>query len=375
MNKIIKIRNSIERFLYKNILKQLFFKFDPEYVHDSVTNIGVILGKFGPGRGMTRALLGFSHPSLEQSVAGIHFKNPVGLAAGFDKNARLTRILPEVGFGFEEVGSITGEPCEGNTGQRLWRLKDSQSLVVYYGLKNDGCEAIAERMNKLKFEFPIGISIAKTNSKDTVTEAEGIQDYVKAYATFRKIGVGDYFTINISCPNTFGGEPFTDPEKLDRLLKAIRAQDPHPGKPIFLKMPAELTFETVDRIVEVSKKYDITGFICTNLAKNRSNPMIKDSFVPDVGGMSGKVVQKLSDNLISHIYKKYGREFIMIGCGGIFTAEDAYKKIKKGATLVQMITGLIFEGPQAVSSINAGLVDLMRKDGYHNISQAIGAEI
>ncbi|TSC66194.1 MAG: putative Dihydroorotate dehydrogenase [Candidatus Doudnabacteria bacterium Gr01-1014_77] len=371
---IIKARNSVEEFFYKNVSKRLFFMFDPEYVHDRVTNIGVLMGKFSVGRVLTRVMFGYTNPALEQTVLGIRFKNPIGLAAGFDKNGRLTQVLPSVGFGFEEVGSVTGEPCSGNPGKRLWRLKNSQSLLVYYGLKNDGCEAISERLDKLKFEFPIGISVAKTNDENTVDELQGIADYVKAYMTFKNKNIGDYFTINISCPNVFGGEPFTDPEKLDRLLRAISEKDTQRDKPIFLKMPAELSFDVIDRIIEVSRKYHISGFICTNLSKNRASEKIKDHSVPDVGGMSGKVVSDLSDNLISYIYKKCGKEFVIIGCGGIFTAEDAYRKIKKGATLLQMITGMIFEGPQVISSINLGLVELLKKDGYNNISEAVGVD-
>ncbi len=371
----IKIRNPIEGWFYKGVFKRLFFMFDPEYIHDRITNVGVVMGRSSFGRALTKIMFGYSNSALEQTVSGIRFKNPIGLAAGFDKNGQLTQVLPSVGFGFEEIGSVTGEPCIGNSGQRLWRLENSQSLLVYYGLKNDGCEIISERLSKLKFEFPIGISVAKTNDQNTVNEEQGIADYTKAYMTFRNKNIGDYFTINISCPNAFGGEPFTDPEKLDRLLMAIREQDPSLGKPIFLKMPAELPFDVVDRIIEVSRKNHITGFVCTNLAKSRSNPKIKDQSVPDVGGMSGKVVQDLSDNLISYMYKKCGKEFVIIGCGGIFTAEDAYRKIKKGATLLQMITGMIFEGPQTISDINAGLVELLKKDGYNNISQAIGVDV
>ena len=349
--------------------------FDPERVHDRVTRIGVFFGSFVLGRKITHLLFNFTDKTLEQTVAGLFFKNPIGLAAGFDKNAQLTQILPEVGFGYEEIGSVTGEKCAGNSGQRLWRLKNSQSLLVYYGLKNDGSEAISKRLAKLKFKFPLGISIAKTNNRNTVDEASGIADYLKAYLAFKEKNIGSYFTINISCPNAFGGEPFTDPEKLNRLLKALKEADSDFNKPVFLKMPAELPFEQVDEILNVARKYKITGFVCTNLAKNRSNPNIKEQFVPDVGGMSGKVVQDLSDNLIEYIYKKCKEEFVLIGCGGIFTAEDAYRKIKKGATLLQMITGMIFEGPQQISEINRGMAELLKKDGYRNISEAVGADL
>lgn len=366
----VSIRNQVLKFLYKNILKRIFFLGDPEAVHDSMQYVGVLLGKLYLGRWFTHVLFGYGHPALEQTVAGIRFKNPVGLSAGFDKDAVLTDILPSVGFGFEEIGSVTGEACEGNEKPRLWRLKKSQSLLVYYGLKNRGAEEISRRLAKKHFSFPVGISVAKTNSEKTVDEEMGIADYGKAFSLFNEKNVGDYFTINISCPNAFGGEPFTDPGKLDRLLAAIRKVQCN--KPVFIKMPAELSVPVVDEIISLARKYRITGFICTNLAKDRSNRHIKDRDVHSLGGMSGKVVSELSDNLISYIYRKTKGEFVIIGVGGVFSAEDAYRKIKLGASLIQLITGMIFEGPQLISEINQGLVQLLHRDGYTSIAQAIG---
>ncbi len=364
------LRSKCFGFFYAHFLKKIFFILDPETVHDRLTGLGKTLGNFSITRNLTASLFQFNHPSLEQNILGIRFKNPIGLAAGFDKDAQLTDILPSVGFGFAEVGSITGEPCAGNPKPRLWRLKKSQSLLVYYGLKNQGCIAIASRLIKKQFTFPVGISIAKTNSPDTVSEQQGIADYLKAYTTFAQAAIGDYFTINISCPNAFGGEPFTDPEKLDHLLAAL-TEMPKP-KPIFIKLPAELPNPQTDAIIILARKYKLAGFVCTNLAKSRTNPHIKDQNVPENGGMSGKVVQELSDNLIAYIYQKTNGEFIIIGCGGVFSAADAYRKIKLGASLIQLITGMIFNGPQVIGDINRGLVSLLESDGYTSISQAIG---
>src|SRR3989344_3201152 len=364
------IRNYIIHFFYTNILKPIFFLFDPETVHDRMINLGKFLGSKAWGKSLTRGLFFYSHQALEQKILGINFKNPVGLAAGFDKNAELTGILPHVGFGFEEAGSITGEPCPGNAKPRLWRLKKSKSLLVYYGLKNDGCEAIAQILQGRKFNFPLGISIAKTNSPSTVSVEEGINDYAKAYKTFQTIG--DYCTINISCHNAFGGEPFSEPERLSLLLDAINKL-PKP-KPIFLKMPAELPFSKVDEIIGLARQYKIDGFVCTNLAKDRHNNSIKDENFPNTGGMSGKVVEELADGLIKYIYGKTRGEFVIMGCGGIFSAEDAYRKIKLGASLLQLITGMIYEGPQLISDINRGLVEYLKQDGYKNISEAVGED-
>lgn len=385
-NILTKIRNKTIGFFYAKIFKPLAFRQDPEDVHDKILKIGKILGSNFITRFAVKIAFSYSNPVLEQNILGINFKNPVGLSAGFDKNAELTQIIPSVGFGFMEVGSITGEYCEGNPKPRLWRMPKSKSLVVWYGLKNDGCEAISKRLasqaersgliNK-KFKIPAGISVAKTNSPETVDVLKGIADYIKSAKTFYDAGIGDYFTINISCPNAFGGQPFTDPNSLELLLTEFDKLQIK--KPVFLKLPPDLSFETVDKIIEVMKEHDIQGFICANLTKKRDNPkIIKEDLegIPEgVGGISGKPAEETANNLISYIYKKTGGKYVIIGCGGIFNAEDAYKKIKAGANLLQMITGMVFLGPQVISEINRGLAELIKKDGYKNISEAIGKNL
>ncbi|MEK7128036.1 MAG: quinone-dependent dihydroorotate dehydrogenase [Patescibacteria group bacterium] len=367
-NGLIRARNYILEKKYKWILKPILFKLDPEKVHDTMNLIGRILGKFRITKVASSMLWGYSDPSLEQKILGINFKNPVGLSAGFDKNAELTDIIPSVGFGFMEVGSVTGENCLGNPKPRLWRLKKSESLAVYYGLANDGSEAIAERLAKKKFSIPVGINIAKTNCKETVDTKNATEDYFKVYRAFARIG--DYYTINISCPNTFGGQPFNDKNKLDALLKKIMSVPK--TKPIFLKLSPDLDQKGADEIIEIADKWKIDGFICANLTKKRDSKKILDKSVPNLGGLSGKALNNLSDKMIKYIYQKTKGKFIIMGVGGIFRAEDAYKKIKAGASLVQLITGMIFEGPQLISDINLGLVKLLQKDGYKNISEAIG---
>jgi dihydroorotate dehydrogenase len=366
----ISVRNTVIRFLYVNCLKPVFFRLDPEHVHDRMLGVGKLLGRFGLTRFLTRLFFGYRNPRLAQTVLGIRFENPVGLAAGFDKNAEITEILPEVGFGFAEVGSITGEPCPGNPKKRLWRLPKSRSLVVYYGLKNDGCEVLAGRLAKKSFRIPISASIAKTNNAACAIVEAGIADYAKAFETMKKSA--SYLTVNISCPNAFGGEPFTDPEKLERLLARL---DLIPtDKPVFLKLAADLDDGQLDSIIDVAKRHRVHGFVCTNLTKNRANPSILDKQVPDTGGMSGKVVEEAADKAVRRVYSRVKGTHIVIGCGGIFTAADAYRKIRLGSTLVQLVTGMIYEGPQSISAVNQGLVRLLEKDGFRNISEAVGVD-
>jgi dihydroorotate dehydrogenase subfamily 2 len=365
--------NMLLAWFYKHVAKPFFFRQDPEKVHDRMTAVGEFLGRCSISKAITSRLFKYEDSSLEQTIRGIHFSNPIGLAAGFDKNAQLMDILPSVGFGFEEIGSITGELCEGNPKPRLWRLPESKGLVVNYGLKNDGCEAIALRLSNKKFDFPIGTSIAKTNSPATVSVEAGIADYEKAFRAFASIG--QYFTINVSCPNAYGGEPFTDPSRLELLLArldVIRTE-----KPIFLKLPVDLTTTELDALVAVADRHHVHGIILSNLTKNRTRYEIKSEEIAGIskGGISGKPTFDASNALIEHLYKTTGSRFVIIGCGGIFSARDAYEKIKRGASLVQLITGMIFEGPQLIGEINCGLVRLMKRDGFKNIGEAVGSGV
>jgi dihydroorotate dehydrogenase len=354
---------------YRHLAKPLFFRLDPEAVHDTVTRLGQFLGSMPGGRNLTRRLLCAENARLEQTLHGIHFPNPVGLAAGFDKDARLTDILPDVGFGFAELGSITGKPCAGNDGTRLWRLPESEALVVYYGLKNDGADAISTRLRGKEFRIPMGISAAKTNSRSTVDPEAAIADYIHVVEQFR--GIGDYLTINISCPNAFGGEPFTDPALLDRLLSAV---DAAADKPVFVKLAVDLEPAQIEGILEVVDGHRVAGLVCSNLTKNRDNHRIVESVVPSRGGISGKAMQHLSDKQIRHIYERTHGRYTLIGVGGIFSAEDVYQKIKNGASLVQLITGMVYRGPQLIGQINRGLIRLMDRDGITNISDAVGKD-
>ncbi len=364
MEFFLTIRNIITKGLYQNLLKPGFFMQDPEKVHDRMAIAGKFLGSNFITRGLTSFAFSYSHPMLEQTVAGIKFKNPLGLAAGFDKEAVLTQILPSVGFGFEEVGSITAKPYEGNQKPRLYRLPEKNALRVNYGLKNSGADSIYNRLKKLKFQFPLGINIAKTNSEKTSHVETGIKDYLYTYKKFSDVGA--YVTINISCPNTCEKKPiFAVPENLELLLKAI-FKEPK-VKPIFIKLSPDLTDENLYALLEVCKQYPVDGFVCGNLTKENSYNH------EGRGGFSGKLVEELSNRLISKVYKYFNGQKIIIGCGGIFSAQDAYKKIRLGANLLQLITGMVYQGPQLISEINSGLVKLVKTDGYKNISEVVGA--
>ncbi len=365
------ILTGLQKTLYKRLLKPILFLFDPEVIHDLFLKIGKLLGAFALTRWKTKLLYNYSNPALQEEILGLSFKNPIGLAAGFDKNAELTKILPAVGFGFQEVGSITGRSCPGNPKPRLWRLPKSRGLIVYYGLKNDGCKAIAKRLAGKHFDYPLGTSIAKTNDARTVTEEQGVKDYAHAFEALKDIG--DFFVVNISCPNAFGGEPFAEPHRLELLLDRL---DQIPTKkPVLLKFAVDLSIDEVDALIEVAKKHRVHGFVVANLTKNYANNAIQQNEIPQKakGGISGQPIRQISNELIAHIYQTVGERFVIIGVGGVFSAAEAYEKIKNGASLVELITGMIYEGPQLIGEINRDLVKLLKKDGYKNISEAIGA--
>ncbi len=375
--KYILARDKINSFCYKQFAKPLFFISDPEKVHRRMMKTGNAFGKNSFTRFVIKKLFYYQNPILGQKIAGIEFKNPIGLAAGFDKDGELVEILPKVGFGFEEIGSVTGKPCTGNPSPRLWRLPKAKSLVVWYGLKNKGAEEIAEKLQTLQargFQFPIGVSAAKTNCAETAQLDLGIEDYLQVLRAFRKIG--DYYTINISCPNSFGGQDFQDAARLRKLFIAIE-QEKLFCKPVFLKISPELSKRELDEIISLCLEFSITGIICSNLIKQKKNATLTrdEEVIWQKGGISGKPVQKFALEQVKYIYTKTKGKLIIIGCGGIFSAEDAYQYICNGASLLQLITGMIYEGPQVISSINQGLVRLLQRDGFKNIFEAIGKDV
>ena len=368
---------SSTHFVYKNLLRPVIFVFDSEFVHDKFTGFGEFLGNYYLSKKLLRILFGVKNKSLEQKIAGIDFKNPIGLAAGFDYEAKLTQILPSIGFGFQSVGTITNKPYGGNLKPRLGRLIKSESLLVNKGFKNEGIEKVSKKLKKLKYDFPVGISIGKTNSQNNkMTQEQAVSDIVSAFKVAEKAGLRtSYYELNISCPNLYGNVTFYTPKNLEELLLSVTKLNLK--KPLFIKMPIEQSDEETLKMLDVIVKFSVSGVIFGNLWKNRKNKALNKEEVRKypVGNFSGKPTEQRSNELIELVFKKYGKKLIIIGCGGVFSAEDAYKKIKLGASLVQFITGMVFEGPQLAAEINLSLIKFLKKDGFSNISEAIGKDI
>ncbi len=380
MSFIIGFRNFILHLLYRG-LRPLIFLMEPENAHYSLKRIGVFLGSNPFTRALTSFFFNYNHKFLKTEVNGIQYRNPVGLSAGFDKDGELTKIYPSLGFGLAELGSFTGEVCPGNPGRRLFRMVKSKSIVVWYGLNNQGAEKISKRLANVKFgQLRVGINAAKSNITPEFNLLDSIEDYIKTMTAFKDIG--DYFTINISCPNTQDGEPFVDRANLDALLSAVNERiRPLTSRPIYVKLAADLEIEEINTIVDACMDHNMEGVVLTNLAKPEVNqehipeeyPSNKGLLPKGKGAMSGLPLQRISTNVIRHVYRRTRGKLTIVGVGGIFNAKDAYEKITSGASLLHMITTMIFDGPQNINEINRGLVKLLKQDGFKSISEAVGS--
>jgi dihydroorotate dehydrogenase subfamily 2 len=372
----MKTLNNTIHFLYKNLVKKILFLVNPEIVHERTTKLGEKMGKSKIITKCLAYLFAQKNPIISTKIAGISFLSPIGLAAGFDYKAELTGLLPALGFGFGTVGTLTYQSYQGNPGPMLGRLPKSKSLLVNKGFKNMGVEATLKKFTGKSFDYPVGISIGKTNTPEIKTQSEAVQDIVSAFLDAEKSGVPfAYYELNISCPNLFGSIEFYQTKHLQELLQAV--QKLNLTRPIFIKMPISKTDQEIISIMDVVVTFPcIKAVIIGNLQTNRQNPAIKPAELEKMGkgNFSGLPCQERSNELIALVYKNYGEQIKIIGCGGTFSAQDAYRKITLGASAVQLITGLIFEGPQLVSQINETLPMLLKKDGFKTLQEAIGSK-
>lgn len=337
--------------MYKSIIRSLLFRFDPEKIHHVTFFLIRTLMKLPFIPALTRSMFRVDKPELEKELFGIRFKNPVGLAAGFDKNALLFDEFANYGFGFVEVGTVTPKPQPGNPKKRIFRLREDEALINRMGFNNDGADAIAERLRKRKTDIVIGGNIGK--NKVTPNE-KAIDDYL---ICFNKLfEVVDYFVVNVSSPNTPNLRALQDKEPLTRLLKTLQTENlkkEHP-KPILLKIAPDLTDSQLLDIISIVDATKIAGVIATNTTLSREG--LRSEHSKETGGLSGKPVKERSTEVIRFLAEKSGKSFPIIGVGGIHSPEDAREKLDAGADLVQLYTGFIYEGPGLVKRINKALI-------------------
>lgn len=372
------LRYKIFKFIYKKILRPFLYSLNPEIVHVWFIKLGRLLGKSSITKQITRSSFQYSNSKLIQEIEGIEFKNPIGLSAGFDYEANLGQIVSEVGFGYASMGTITNTGYDGNPRPMLQRLIKSEALLVNKGFKNLGADKTIQKLSKENFVIPIGISIGRTNSATLKTINQSINDIVETFEKFEAKALNNkYYELNISCPNLINVSNdlnFYDPKRLKALLcelKKLRI-----CKPIFIKMPISLDEETIKLLLKEIVAQNFKIVIFGNLESNRMNPAVKDRISAlSKGNISGKPTFQPSNKFIRLAYESFGNDLKIIGCGGVFNAQDAYTKIKLGASLIQLITGMIYEGPQLIGQINYELVRLLENDGYSNISEAVGVDV
>ena len=339
------------------LIKPIFFKFDPEKVHYFVVErLKWFHERFPLGQTILRSSFDVKIKGLEREVFGIKFKNPVGLAAGFDKNGEYIEALSDIGFGFIEVGTVTPLPQPGNDKPRMFRLEADKAIINRMGFNNKGVDTLAERLRLLKSkntEIVIGGNIGK--NKSTPNE-DAVSDYIKCFDRLHE--VVDYFVVNVSSPNTPGLRALQEKEPLMDLLNTLeqRNQRNPVKRPILLKIAPDLTNEQLDDVVEIVLETGIAGVIATNTTIDRNGLYSEEAVVKEAGGLSGKPLTQRSTEVIRYLSQKSNKAFPIIGVGGIHSPQDAIDKLEAGASLVQLYTGFIYEGPGLIKAICKELV-------------------
>jgi dihydroorotate dehydrogenase len=362
--------------LYKKLGKQIFFRMDPEKAHQLTINGLHIAGALPGGKKLLNSLYGVPYsPALAQTLWGIDFANPIGLAAGLDKNAHAAQGFSQLGFGFMEVGTVTPKPQQGNEQPRLFRLPEDEALINRMGFNNVGIEAMAQNLRKMKRrDIPIAINIGK--NKTTPNESAE-DDYRTCLRGLYELG--DFFVVNISSPNTPDLRNLQHGDDLNRLLDAVKDEmeqqkekHRHSGKPVLVKIAPDLTDDELEQTVRSIMDSGVSGIIATNTTLGRDG--LQHPNKEQSGGLSGKPLTRRSTEVIRRVYQLTEGKLPIIGSGGIFTAQDAYDKIRAGANLIEVYSALIYEGPELLGRLNEGLKTLLKKDGFTHISEAIGAD-
>jgi len=337
-----------------SIIKKILFSFQPESIHHGVMRGLKMIYNMPLGKSIISAFCKPDNKGLERELWGLKFKNPVGLAAGFDKDAKYIDELSQLGFGFVEIGTVTPKAQPGNDQPRLFRLPEDQALINRMGFNNEGAPAAAKRLLKKQSNIIVGGNIGKNKF---TPNGEAINDYEKGFQSL--FDVVDYFVVNVSSPNTPGLRALQEKEPLKQLLhhlQTLNNQKIKP-KPILLKIAPDLTAEQLDDIIEIVQDTKLAGIVATNTTISREGLKTPVAQLEEIGagGLSGLPVKSRSTEVIRYIAEKSNHQIPIIAVGGIFTAADAQEKLDAGAVLVQVYTGFIYEGPTIVKKICAGL--------------------
>ena len=339
--------------MYK-LIKPLLFRFDPEFIHHFVTGCLNVGNRIWGIKSVMKNVFHLADNRLEREVMGLKFKNPVGLAAGFDKNADLVEELAAFGFGFIEIGTVTPLPQPGNDKPRMFRLPADKGLINRMGFNNQGVDVVAARLSRVKRNgLVIGGNIGKNK---TTPNEDAVSDYIKCFD--RLFDVVDYFVVNVSSPNTPGLRELQEKEPLKKILNTLQQRNRKNdiSRPILLKIAPDLSESQLDDIIEIVQETNIAGVVATNTTISRDGLVSAEALKIETGGLSGKPLTQRSTEVIRYLSEKSKKSFVIIGVGGIHSPEDAVEKLEAGASLIQLYTGFIYEGPGLVKKINKGIL-------------------
>lgn len=355
------------------LFKKILLTLPPETAH----NLVKALSRWAPKDSLRRRTATAAR-ALKADLGGLALKNPVGLAAGFDKNGEMVDFLTSLGFGYLELGSVTARPCGGNARPRIFRLKKDRSLVNRMGLPNCGAEAFVRRLTRQKVLIPYGVNIAKTpDFAQGPTKLSGVDDFL---TTFRRLHfLGNYTVFNLSCPNTGETRTFEDPQLFGELAREIQfaRKSLRVKKPVLVKLSPDTEPATLSRLVELALKHELDGFVVTNTTTTRpglKTPARKVKMIGE-GGLSGAALARMANEQLRRVYEITGNDKIIIGVGGIMGFSDLTNKLACGASLFQVYTGLVYNGPFFVRELNRKLIALCRKLGIKNYLELRGKEI
>lgn len=356
--------------IYKSALRPLLFNLDAEQAHDATYRFAETASRSSFLKLLAKTIYSYQSPKLTQQFWGLTFRNPVGLAAGFDKNGNIPEIIEALGFGYVEVGSITANSSTGNPKPRSFRLLADEALINRMGLNNDGAKTIVKRLQNKQMGIPLGVNIAKTHDPEIMGD-KAIRDYIISFKEAKK--VADFVTINISCPNTTEGKTFEDAGALRELLQALDLKDDASIVPSLVKFSPDLVRDELMELLEICEDHRVHGYVVSNTSSSRGglNTSPKELKKIGAGGLSGPSLAPKSIERISWISEAIKGQKPIIGVGGINSFDTALAMLQAGADLLQVYTGLIYEGPGLVKRINRGLtayLDKHQMDSIHQIS-------
>ena len=362
--------------LYESAVRPLLFRMDPERVHDLAVRASEVSGRSPVVRRAARRAYAVDDPRLATTLGGLHLPNPLGLAAGFDKNARAVGMLGSLGFGHVEVGSVSAHPSAGNPRPRLFRLPADRGIAVAYGVPNEGAEAVRRRLEAARRTTVVGVNLVKTNDPARpAVEPEVHDDYAASFAALQDRA--DYVALNLSCPNSAADRDFFDDlPRIDTLLERLAGCSPR--VPVVLKLKPTRDAGVLREIVAIADRHPFVAGFAINLPAGKPADLRLTASPAELerkpGAVGGRPVEDLVNAILAQLREIVGdgSRYTLMAAGGVFTAEDAYRKLRLGASVVQLYTGLVYRGPHVVREILTGLLALLERDGFATVADAVG---